>query len=78
MNANHSLITLKTYFSVFLKYFGKDQKYEYFIVILNENERMSHLCAMACFADGLPLVEPGRRQLVEGVPDWVHYQPGNY
>jgi hypothetical protein len=43
MYANHSLIILKTYFSVFLKYFSQDKKYEYFIVFLNENERMSHL-----------------------------------
>jgi hypothetical protein len=26
---------------------------------------------MACFADGRPLVEPGRRQMVKGVPDRV-------
>jgi hypothetical protein len=44
LNANRSPIISKTYFFVFLKYFSEDKKYEYFIVFLNENERMSHLC----------------------------------
>jgi hypothetical protein len=53
MNANHSLIILKTYFFVVFRIFLEDQKYEYFIVFFNENERMSHLCLAWAF-DGPP------------------------
>jgi hypothetical protein len=41
-----------------------------------EADAYAHAAVMACFADGLPLVEPGRRQLVEGVSDWVENSKG--
>jgi hypothetical protein len=41
-----------------------------------EADAYVHAVVMACFAEGLPLVEPGRRQLVEGVPDWVENSNG--
>jgi hypothetical protein len=41
-----------------------------------EADAYAHAAVMACFTDGLPLVEPGRRQLVEGVPDWVENSKG--
>ncbi|GAQ91734.1 hypothetical protein KFL_008410050 [Klebsormidium nitens] len=41
-----------------------------------EADAYAHAAIMACFADGRPLVEAGRRSQVEGVPDWVDNSKG--